>query len=234
MITLENVSFHYPKSERYILNNLCATFSSKRINVIVGLNGAGKTTLFDLLVGIHSVNCGIRNFPNSEDVLYQVQNVPFLGSLKGKDIVKFLINCDYHASYKKMEQPLVLESMDEKEKETMQRLWFTRFGDMSVGERRWLIITALCELKRKVYIFDEPTSGVDPESRLKIFNKIEVLNQQENTIILSTHNLHELEFLDCEIFLLHQGRIIFKGSYSQFQQEGHSLNPDEAFRHLVG
>lgn len=116
----------------------------------------------------------------------------------------------------------------------MHHLWNTEYGNISVGERRWLLITSLCEIKRKLYIFDEPTSGVDPDSRIHIFRRLELLSTQEDTyVLLSSHNLHELQYIQYKLYLLHQGKIAFQGSYQEFLDQAGTDHPDLAFREYV-
>ncbi len=232
-LELLNVSFRYNNSSRYVLKNVSVRFEPFQLNVIIGLNGAGKTTLFDLIAGVLPRPDGFINVPPEKDILYQLQSVPFLVTLKGRDIVKLLVNVDFR-NRRKVRGPLITDSMDAREAELMKRLWNVKYGDMSIGERRWLLITALCEMKRKLYLFDEPTSGIDPDSRIKIFRRLELLSRQKNCLVLvSSHNLHELEFVRCKLFLLHEGKIIFQGSYQDFLKGAGTNNPDIAFQRYV-
>ncbi|AWB45430.1 hypothetical protein DCC85_15180 [Paenibacillus sp. CAA11] len=101
------------------------------------------------------------------------------------------------------------------------------------GERRYLSILAVTLIQRKLYIFDEPTSGVDPEARVQILRRIEQLVQNPEVIVLlSTHTLHEFSNIDCKIHLLHQGRMQFEGSYEEFVHN-EADNPDLAFYERV-
>ena len=51
MITIRHLSYTYKKSDRKVLNELCADFEAGKIQVLIGKNGSGKTTLFDLIAG---------------------------------------------------------------------------------------------------------------------------------------------------------------------------------------
>lgn len=65
-----------------------------------------------------------------------------------------------------------LEPLTDREKELFIHLWDLKMGKMSLGERKWIFITLLSQIiNRSIYIFDEPTSGVDPSSRRKILQK---------------------------------------------------------------
>jgi ABC-2 type transport system ATP-binding protein len=232
MFHIRNLSFAYPNQQK-LLKNLSMTFIPGRVNVILGLNGAGKTTLFDLISGVLPKAEGLIHLPLENEILYQLQGIPFLTNLKGKDLVNLILKADFKNKIKVI-MPDHITLTDEREKQLFAKLWNTRYGDMSLGERRWLMVSLMCELNRQLYLFDEPTSGVDPHSRLNILKRMERLSKRDGTIvILSTHNLHELEYIDCQLFLLHEGSLLFDGSYRQFVSAGEGNNPDAAFNYYV-
>jgi ABC-2 type transport system ATP-binding protein len=233
-LELRNVSFRYKKSDRPVLDNISMTFCESKLNVVVGLSGAGKTTLFDLIAGALPRPEGFHGVPSDDRIVYQLQSVPVHSTLKGKDLVRLLLNTD-HRRTTPVRRPIRLEDMDERECALMDHLWNMRLGAMSVGERRWLLTTSICAMDRDLYIFDEPTSNVDPDSRMRLLSRLQRLARRPNAlVIMSTHILHELQFVDCVMFLLHNGQLLFSGSYKEFLQLGHSENPDIAFQTLIG
>ncbi|WP_433745918.1 ATP-binding cassette domain-containing protein [Falsibacillus pallidus] len=233
-MNIKNLSFSY--QNRSVLKNVNIEFKKNKTNVLLGLNGAGKTTLFDLMTGVipMSENSCFKNFPSYDEVLYQLQGIPFLTTLKGKDLVKVFLNSDYKNRNSKKPLKAQFDLTDGREKGLLDRLWELEFGKMSVGERRWLIITTICHLDRKLYIFDEPTAGIDPDAKIKILKRIEDLsNKKDSFVILSSHQLHELKYIDCHLFFLHQGEIIFNGSYNEFISFTNTENPDQAFYEMI-
>ncbi|WP_232695393.1 ATP-binding cassette domain-containing protein [Brevibacillus daliensis] len=236
MITIENLSFTYPKADRPALQNMSIRFETGLVNVLIGLNGAGKTTLFDIISGLYKPQHGhITNLPHIQDMLYQIQGTFLSALVKGKEYIRLI----YNISGKKFinDENYIIEQMNlksDREKELLKDLWNKKIGQMSVGERRWLYVITLTQLKRSLYIFDEPTSGVDPSSRIKIYKRIEELSQMEgNVIILSTHHLHDLKFITCKINVLHKGSILFEGDYQSFISLYGSENPDIAFDNCI-
>lgn len=236
MIILENISFYYPKQTKPAIHNLFVAFESGIVNVIIGLNGAGKTTLFDIITGLYKVKSGkILNIPDNKEILYQIQGAFISFFVRGKEYIRliyrvsglnFINNVDFIIDQMQLSDP--------REKYLLKDLWEKDIGKMSVGERRWLYVTVLSQLKRKLYIFDEPTSGVDPSSRMKIYKRLEQLTQQaESIVLISTHHLHELRFINCKIFLLHKGTLYFQGSYDEFLRRYQTDNPDIAFEHWI-
>lgn len=226
------ITFSYNKQKGPILEELSLELVKKKINVIIGMNGAGKSTLLDVISSVYPMKDFTPPF-SRKDIVYQLQGIYLPPALKGKDIVRLILKTDMNISFKQCTEKLI-SSLEETEKEMLDRLWKTKIGDMSVGERRWLIIRTVCELDRKLYIFDEPTAGIDPNSRAIIMSALETLAKREDTlVIMSTHILHELQFTDCVINFLHKGKVGFHGSYQSFLEANETENPDVAFQQFL-
>ncbi|GAA0467943.1 ATP-binding cassette domain-containing protein [Alkalibacillus silvisoli] len=228
---LIDVSYQYKKSNRQVLNQINMKLKHDQLNVVLGLNGAGKTTLFNIMAGSFKPTSGtVKEAFTHEQIAYQVQGVPFLNQLKGKDLVRLFIKTASQPFDPK--SAVFANNMNKRERTLAERLWEQPLGQMSLGERRWLMVMAMCELDRKLYIFDEPTSGVDPDSRLNVLHKLESVALNPNRyVVMSTHTLQELEHVDCHIFLLHDGEVAFDGTYDELTES--NKNPDEAFRQIV-
>lgn len=229
MITIRHLSYTYKKSDRKVLNDLCADFEAGKIQVLIGKNGSGKTTLFDLIAGVTQRPKEIVGVPHDTEILYKLQGLLFPNVLKGKDLFRFYLHTDHSNKIKVTNTPYTDSWMNPSEMEFMERAWNTPFGQLSVGERRFLSILAATLMKRKLYIFDEPTSGVDPEARIRILRRIELLAQAGRIVLLSSHTLHDFQKVDCKIHLLNQGRFTFEGTYDQFVKSYSDANPDDIF-----
>ncbi|MBN8194215.1 AAA family ATPase [Bacillus sp. NTK074B] len=228
---IDSLTHLYKKQSNPVLDHLSINFDPHKLNVIVGLNGAGKTTLLDILTGaLHSNH--YQPFYKEEEIVYQLQGTPLPSILKGKDIIRLILKCDSTAPFDTIMEKYYA-NLNHREQELIKRLWTINMGDMSVGERRWLIIRSICQLNRKLYIFDEPTAGIDPDARNNIINSIEKLVGKDKIVIMSTHILHELEFTNCKIHFLHKGKILFEGSYQAFISRYHTKNPDIAFQNFI-
>ncbi len=203
------------------------------MNVIIGPNGAGKTTLLDIISGLHDVEDFTEPFKRSE-IVYQLQGIYMPHMLRGKDLVRLILKTDAPTrSFAALTEQFT-QKLAPREKQRLDKLWDVRYGDMSVGERRWIIIRSVTELDRKLYVFDEPTAGVDPASRPFIIEALEGLTKKRDAyVIMSTHILHELAHVDCQINFLHEGEIAFQGDYASFLEENNSENPDVAFQNFI-
>jgi ABC-2 type transport system ATP-binding protein len=228
---VDNVSFKYEKSNKEILKDVSFKIIKDKVNVIVGLNGAGKTTLFDCLTDVLKPTEGIIDIPPINQILYLTQTIYFAPELKGKDFVKFIYRIDNRTVEKVPDFYTI--GMDERSKELFLHLWGSKIGRMSSGEQRWLFVTMVSCLKRKLYILDEPTSGVDPSSRIKILRRIEELVKNGASCLMSTHQLHDLSHIECNIIMLHSGKVVYQGGYKEWLELHDTTNPDIAFDRAI-
>ncbi|MDQ0176603.1 AAA family ATPase [Bacillus chungangensis] len=229
---IRNLTFKYPKGTKYVLDDVSFTLKKEKINAIVGVNGSGKTTLFDCITRVLTPQSGDINLPNINEILYLTQTIYFSPVIKGKDFAKFILRLDNRPANKDVQY--FLEPLTDREKELFIHLWDLKLGKMSLGERKWLFITLLSQIiNRSIYIFDEPTSGVDPSSRRKIFTKISALIRNGKTCIMSTHQLQDLMNLECHLIMLHQGSIVYEGDFQEWLQKYDTSNPDEAFEIML-
>ena len=93
-----------------------------------------------------------------------------------------------------------------------------RVATYSGGMRRRLDIAMSLTGKPPVIFLDEPTTGLDPESRLEVHNSVKELAGRGTTVLLTTQYLDEAEQLADQIAILHQGRIIANGTLTELKQ----------------
>lgn len=230
---LENISFKYKKQRELLLDHVSLDLQKGKLNILIGTNGAGKTTLLDIISGLHHLETFETPFKKSE-IVYQIQGLYMPPVLKGKDLLRLILKSDSPTKRFNQLESEFLDHLTQRERKMMKKLYDLKFGDMSVGERRWMIIRAVTELNRKLYIFDEPTAGVDPASRPLIIEALERLATREGAyVLMSTHILHELAHVNCQINFLHEGKISFKGDYESFLKENNAENPDTAFQNFL-
>lgn len=230
-VRLQGVHYQYKKSSEKALNDVSLTFPKGKLNIILGENGAGKTTLFDLISGALKRPEGFIDMITQKDICYQQQTFSVPDIVKGKDVVKLFL----HAERKKGNSVFetVKNNLDEREYDKLNRLWERKIGEMSLGERRWLLIRSACLLRRKLYIFDEPTAALDPHAREEVMKTIVNMVDEDRYVLMSTHILHELEHVDCNIFFINKGELIFQGSYNDFIAKDKGFNPNKAFQSLL-
>jgi ABC-2 type transport system ATP-binding protein len=184
---------------------------------LLGPNGAGKTTLINAILGLTNINSGeIKIFgkklnENERDIKKNVGIVP-------QDIAVFYDltgyeNVAYFAALYGLKGNMLKERVGE-------ALSFTGISDKknemvskySGGMKRRLNIACAIIHHPKLIIMDEPTVGIDPQSRKHILNSVRELNKQGSTIIYTSHYMEEVEELCTKITIMDNGRIIAEGT----------------------
>ena len=85
--------------------------------------------------------------------------------------------------------------------------------DLSGGEKRRVAIAGVIAMRPKVLILDEPTAGLDPKAHKDILNLIERVHREENnTIILVSHNMGDIAALSEKVLVMHKGRMVMEGT----------------------
>lgn len=229
---IQQLRYTYPKATRPVLDGVSFTLHPHKLNVLIGLNGAGKTTLFDCMTGTLPIEADTLQLVPSTDMLYLTQHMMYHNELTGKDLTYFIGRLTKRPDFKRLETYMNGLS-SAREQERFEHLWKMKLGKMSVGERKWLFVTLLSSVKRALYLFDEPTSGGDPASRIQIMRRIQRLVEDGRTCLISTHQLHDLAQLDAHVIFLHEGRVLYEGSYDDWLTASGTTDPDEAFLQMV-
>ncbi|MFX3618333.1 MAG: ABC transporter ATP-binding protein [Sporolactobacillus sp.] len=208
---IRHLSYHYPKSKRNIFNDLSMNIQENMINILLGMNGEGKTTLFDVISGLIKTKAEFKNIVPSNEILYQIQGVPILSTIKGKDLAELILCSSGQYNFRDLSPKLFENELyhDEDSLDKIERIWVTQYGQMSPGERRWFTILLCCLLKKSLYIFDEPTAGTDPYSKIQIVKTISNLQEKNHTVLYATHQVDDLKYLQHYIVhVLYQGKIV--------------------------
>lgn len=218
MITIKNVTKKFPSITA--IDNISLEINEKELFGLLGPNGAGKSTLMNLLVGYLDADSGeiiIDGEKVSKDnlkgrkkfglipqqlALYDdlsaLENLKIFGSLYGMK----KSDLDYAIAEK-----LNMVGLFERKKDKVK--------DFSGGMKRRLNLAASILHNPKIILCDEPTVGIDPQSRNAIFEYLEKLNDDGKTIIYTTHYMEEAERLCSRIAIIDFGRIIGIGSLEQ-------------------
>ncbi len=206
---------------------------------ILGPNGAGKTTLLRMLGSLMKPTSG-KVIMEDEGVLvdderiikqtigYLSGNTKLYGRLSTRELLNIMGNI-YG-----MTKEEISERIDEICKIlNMEEFIDNRIEKLSTGQTQRASISRCLMHKPKLYIFDEPTLGLDILSSSAIVDFIK--NERENgkSVIYSTHYMEEAEYLCDRIIIINAGRIIYGGTIDNLKQEIGQENLRDAFRILI-
>ncbi|GAJ25538.1 ABC transporter ATP-binding protein [Liquorilactobacillus sucicola DSM 21376 = JCM 15457] len=223
---IKHLSFSY--KERSIYDDLNIKFRAGIPNIIIGPNGVGKTTLLDTLAHLNSpaTYAALIDVPNANDVGYQLQRTFFYPTLTVKQTLTMYRKIDHAGG------TAPTELMNKVYTAVLKPIETIKMGQLSGGERRIVLTYGTCLLERKMYLFDEPLSGVDPSNAALIMDIICSL-AAEKQVVVTTHQLGQLKNKKAQIICVNQGKCVFNGTFSDLLELGKTKDIDEAYSKLI-
>lgn len=208
MIEINNVSKSFAKQK--VLLNVNLVIRDKEIFGLIGPSSSGKTTLIRLITGAiradeGSILMGEHEMPNLKVLKfigYMPQNDALYNDLSGIDNLRFFGKM-YGMSKDVLEKRIseVLEFVD------LQTHSRKKVQDYSGGMKKRLSLAAALLHKPDILFLDEPTVGIDPILRKKIWEQLEFIKEQGTTIVVTTHVMDEA--LKCDrLALLYYGSVL--------------------------
>jgi ABC-2 type transport system ATP-binding protein len=191
------------------------------IFALLGSNGAGKTTVVKILSTLLKADAGAASV-NGFDVAKQAANVRESISLTGQfaavdEILSGRENLVLVARLRHLKGPGTIAD------DLLERFGLTdaaarKVSAYSGGMRRRLDIAMSLIGNPPVILLDEPTTGLDPQARIEVWQAVKELAEHGTTVLLTTQNLGEAERLADRIAILHDGRIIVNGTLAELKQ----------------
>jgi ABC-2 type transport system ATP-binding protein len=208
---------------------------------LLGPNGAGKTTMVETLEGYRQPDAGEVRVLGLDPRTERARLAPAIGvMLQGGGSYPAMSPARVlrlFSSYYDDPRPVpeLLELLD------LERVSRTPARRLSGGEVRRLALALACIGRPRVAFLDEPTAGVDPAGRLKIREVIDALRREGVAVLLTTHELEEVERLADQVVILDRATVVASGSPSELTGEAEELwfraerdLPLEALRAAVG
>jgi ABC-2 type transport system ATP-binding protein len=191
------------------------------IFALLGSNGAGKTTVVRILSTLLRPDAGTATVDGS-DVATQPANVRESISLTGQfaAVDEILTGRENLVLVARLRH---LKNTGQIAEDLLARFQLTdaaerRVSTYSGGMRRRLDIAMSLIGNPPVIFLDEPTTGLDPQSRAEVWKSVKELAEQGTTVLLTTQYLDEAEQLADRIAILHEGRIIANGTLAELKQ----------------
>ncbi len=227
MIEIKQLNKKFGKNE--VLKELDLSINKGGIFAVLGPNGSGKTTLIKSILGMVIPQSGsiklngntIKKdwkYRNEIDYLPQIANFP--NNLTVKELIKMIK--DLRANNSKNEEPLIklfkLEPFLNK-----------KLGNLSGGTKQKVNLVLTFMFDSPLVILDEPTTGLDPISLIRLKDLITKEKEKGKTILITSHIMSFVEEVADEIVFLLEGKIYFKGTISELKSK--TEQPD--FEHAI-
>jgi ABC-2 type transport system ATP-binding protein len=207
--------------ELHVLRGVDFEVAPGSIFALLGSNGAGKTTIVRILSTLLRPDAGtatVNGFDVTEDPLRVRESISLTGQFAAVDeILSGRENLVLVAKLRHLKAPGPVAD------DLLARFDLTdaasrRVSTYSGGMRRRLDIAMSLIGQPTVIFLDEPTTGLDPEARIEVWQVVQDLAKQGTTVLLTTQYLDEAEQLADRIAILHQGRIIANGTLAELKQ----------------
>jgi len=228
VLTCTNLCKSY-KNGYPVLSSFNCTLPSGKIIGLLGPNGCGKSTLMKLICGILVPDSGeiqICGIPRSEEtnalVSYLPERTYFNAAMRVDELITYFSEfyTDFDASIaRRMLADLGIDAR-------------AKLKTLSKGTKEKVQLIMVMARRAKLYLLDEPIAGVDPAARDYILQTIIGSYNQEATVVITTHLIHDIEpVLDEFAFMGYGGQILLSGVADEVRAEkGKSI--DELFREV--
>ncbi len=203
--------------KRQVLNNLCLQISPGEVYGLIGSNGAGKTTTINILCNLLQFDSGKVEIAGCK---ISAETKRLIGVVPQENLMYKNLTCAENLHFfariyglsgaerkQRVRECLILVNLLDRANSVVENL--------SGGMQRRLSMALALVHHPKLVILDEPTTGLDVEARYEIWELIRSLQQQQITVLLTTHLLEEAERLCQRIGILKNGHLIAEGSIDQ-------------------
>ena len=205
--------------EQSVIKNISFNVKKNSIVGILGKNGAGKTTLLGMLLGLITPTKGDifilgKNLKlNKKEILSEINfQSPYVDLPKKMTVEQNL--SFYSRLYGVKNFNIVIENLVDDLK--IRDLLKKNYGSLSAGQKTKINLCKALLNKPKLLLLDEPTASLDPETSIFIRNYLlEYQKKNSSSILITSHNLDEVQAMCSNIILLKSGEIVSEGNIKQ-------------------
>lgn len=234
-LEFRNVSFKYPGTDNYVLNNCSFLLNSGKSYSFVGINGAGKSTITKLIIGLYDDYDGEIILNGISIRQYDYATIKAIISVLFQDFTSYAISMKDNIiigrdmiyneeDVRNIISQVGLEDLTHELKNNIE----TSLGkikedgiDISGGQWQRIAIARLLYSEAKINILDEPTASLDPVAESQVYEMFHRINNNRFTIYI-THRLGAAKISD-EILVVDGGKIVESGSHEQLMRMHNGL-----------
>ena len=216
MITINTLDFSYKNAA--VFKNISLNFKRGNVYGLLGENGVGKTTLLKLICGLQhptAGTCTVDEFVPSERNPYFLQNIFFLPEEVITDDTtpeKFVKKLGVF--YPRYDHEYFLNLMNELEVDATKK-----FDTLSYGQKKKALLACALSLRTDYLLLDEPTNGLDIPSKA-LFRKVILQHcTDETTVIISTHQVKDVENLIDPIVILDHDEVLLNATFEEISNK---------------
>jgi len=224
MLAIRNLAFRYPACEHPALAGVSFDIQRGEVLGLLGPNGAGKTTLIAHLAGALPLQQGEITFDgkplaavrrdNPTRIAIAPQEYAFYPMLTVREnLACFAAAARLRGSRK---QPRITECLAFSQ---LERYTDTRAARLSGGLKRRLNLAIAVLPEPEMLLLDEPTAGVDPQSRAFLLDAVRSLAQGGTTLLYTSHYMEEIETVATHVVIIDSGKVLTAGTLDELLRE---------------
>ena len=214
MIEVKNIIFKYAGQKDLVFDDFSLTLEANNIYGLLGKNGTGKSTLLYLIAGLLRPKAGTVCFDSVEtrqrrpETLQEIFIVPEEFDLPTMSLEQYVkINEPFYPRFSRE----VLEAcLKDFELSTDLKL-----NALSMGQKKKVFMSFALATNTKLLLMDEPTNGLDIPSKSQFRKVVAQYMNEERTLIISTHQVHDVESLLDHILILSQQKLLLDASVTE-------------------
>jgi len=226
LLKAENLTKKY--FNKIVLDGINLNLDQGKIYGLLGPNASGKTTLMKIAAGLVQPTSGSLTILGNEVGASTKEMVSFMPTLNHLPLWMKVNQCinwfqGAFSDFQWEKAKAMTNEMGIKENEKIAALSTGMLG-------RFKLVLTICR-DAKLYILDEPLNGLDPVSREKVVQAILSTGREDNTFLISSHMINELENVLDEIIFVDKGKVLLSGNAEDFRvNKGMSI--DELYREV--
>jgi ABC-2 type transport system ATP-binding protein len=218
MIEVKNISFKYAGQKNLVFDDFSFTLKENNIYGLLGKNGTGKSTLLYLISGLLrpkkgtvSVD-GIDAYKRQPEMLQELFIVPEEFDLPAMSLEQYVkINEPFYPNFSREVLEACLKDFD--------LTTDLKLNALSMGQKKKVFMSFALAAGTKLLLMDEPTNGLDIPSKSQFRKVVAQYMSEERTLIISTHQVHDVEALLDHILILNQQQLLLDASVSEITEK---------------
>ena len=217
MIEVKDISYKYPGQKDLVFCDFSLTLEQNKIYGLLGMNGTGKSTLLYLISGLLRAKKGSVRFDGIEtckrtvDTLSEIFIVPEEFDLPAMSLYEYVeLNSPFYPMF---DGDVLEECLSD-----FELTYDVKLDALSMGQKKKVFMAFALATNTKVLLMDEPTNGLDIPSKSQFRKVITRHMTDERTLIISTHQVHDIESLLDHILILSQQKLLLNAPVSEIQE----------------
>ena len=218
MIQVKNISFKYPGTKRNIFTDFSLDIKANNVYGLLGKNGTGKSTLLYLISGLLTPNHGdvyvegLNSKERNPNMLRDIFIVPEEFDLPPISLDEYVrVNAPFYEAFSREVLDNCLRDFELPN--------FNKLNELSMGQKKKVFMSFALAANTRFLFMDEPTNGLDIPSKSQFRRVVANSMTDDRTIIISTHQVHDVESLLDHILVLSESKMLLDASTAEISEK---------------